>query len=192
MVVNKNKPYIILITGASGSGKTAALKTLEQKLSSDLASINYFDDMGIPSADEMVAKYGSGEKWQEWAIHAWIDKLVQIADKKIAILEGSFHPEFAISRLQELGRTNYLLICLHATKAIREERLTLYRKQPELAIQDMENYAQVLKKKTVDLGGMVVDSTNRTIGEVEQEISNLIFKYDMESILIHSKDGKTR
>jgi uridine kinase len=67
MVVNKNKPYIILITGASGSGKTAALKALEQKLSSDLASINYFDDMGIPSTGEMVAKYGSGEKWQEWA-----------------------------------------------------------------------------------------------------------------------------
>jgi hypothetical protein len=106
---------------------------------------------------------------------AWVDKLVQIADKKIAILEGSFYPEFAISRLQELSRTNYLLICLHATKAIREERLTLYRKQPELTTQDMENYAQVLKKKTVDLGGMVVDSSNKTIAEVEQEISNLIF-----------------
>ncbi|MEK6734475.1 MAG: acetyltransferase, partial [Pseudomonadota bacterium] len=60
---------IILITGASGSGKTSILKELEKILPKEQVSINYFDDIGIPSFEDMIKEYGSCEKWQEAITH---------------------------------------------------------------------------------------------------------------------------
>jgi uridine kinase len=52
---------IILITGASGSGKTTILKAIEQQLPANKISVNYFDDIGVPSVEAMIAEYGSCE-----------------------------------------------------------------------------------------------------------------------------------
>jgi len=51
------------------------------------------------------------------------------------------------------------IICIHTEKTIREERLIKYRNQPELATQDMENFAQILKNNTLKMGGVVIDSS---------------------------------
>jgi hypothetical protein len=73
--------------------------------------------------------------------HTWIDKLAKITDKEFIFLEGSFNPEFA---------KNYSrLFCIHADRAIREERLINYRESPELATETMENFAQILKNNTL-------------------------------------------
>ena len=58
--------------------------------------------------------------------HRWIDNLKKITDKEYVFLEGSFDLEFI--KLDN----NYLLICVHADREIRERRL-LNRKQSELA-----------------------------------------------------------
>lgn len=161
---------IILITGASGSGKTATLKALETKLLKEQVSINHFDDNGIPPFEVMIKEYGSGEKWQEAMLLKWINKLLKIKDKKFIFLEGSFYPEFATFHLKE----NYLLICIHAEREIREKRLILDRKQPELANQYMENYAQALKQKTIKLGGAVIDSSFKDANSTAEEIITII------------------
>jgi uridine kinase len=142
---------IILITGASGSGKTTILKAIELLLPENQISVNYFDDIGVPSVDIMIAEYGSCEKWQEEMTHKWMEKLTQITDKEFIFLEGSFNPEFA---------KNYShLFCIHADREIREMRLITQRNQPELASQDMEDFAQMLKNNTLKMGGIVVDSS---------------------------------
>jgi cytidylate kinase len=135
----------------SGSGKTTILKAIEQQLPANKISVNYFDDIGVPSVEAMIAEYGSCEKWQEAMTHKWIEKLAKITDKEFIFLEGSFNPEFT--------RHYSLLICIHAEKTIREERLIKYRNQPELATQDMENFAQILKNNTLKMGGVVIDSS---------------------------------
>ena len=167
MLENMSKPAkIILITGASGSGKTTILKELAQNLSN--ISINHFDDIGVPSFEEMISGYGSCEKWQENATHVWMEKLSKITDKQLVFLEGSFNPEFAISHLKE----NYFLICLCAERSIREERLK-QRGQLELVTQDMEIFAQMLKAKTLELGGVVVDTSKKDLSEIIEEITSL-------------------
>jgi dephospho-CoA kinase len=168
---------LILITGASGSGKTTLVKTLEQKLKQNKVSINYFDNIGIPSLEDMVAIHGSVEKWQEWATHSWIEKIAKMADKEIFILEGSFNPEFAINAMKKFLIKDYLLLCLHANRQVREERLIFQRNQKELATQEMENFAQVLLRKTLHLGGTVVDSSNKNISALAQEIIEIITKH---------------
>lgn len=154
---------IILITGASGSGKTTILKEVEKILPKNQVSINYFDDIGVPSFENMIKEYGSCENWQEAMTHKWMNKLSKIKDKKYVFLEGSFNPEFA---------KNYsLLICIHADRNIREQRL-LNRKQPELATQDMENFAQMLKQKTLELSGIIIDSSIEKPEDIAQLIIN--------------------
>lgn len=153
------RPYFIFITGASGAGKTTILNALEQELPLSLVSVNYFDSIGVPPLEEMVRIHGSGEKWQEASTHLWIDKLTKIKDKKLIFLEGQFNPRFAISYLKKLGIENYLIFCLHADRHVRERRLIEIRKQPELANDEMENWSNVLKELTLDIGGIVIESS---------------------------------
>jgi aminoglycoside phosphotransferase (APT) family kinase protein len=165
---------IILITGASGSGKTTVTKYLAEKY-----RVFHFDDIGVPSLDEMISKHVSLEGWQEWATKSWIEKLSKLEGDEVVILEGSFNPGFLFKSIECLGlipvktgiHTNgkidsrlrgndkLELICLHADRDTREKRLIKYRNQPELVNQDMENFAQVLKEKTLGLGGKVIDSS---------------------------------
>lgn len=161
---------IIIISGASGSGKTTILKAIELKLPKNNISINYFDDIGIPSHETMLKEYGSGGKWQKAMLGKWFEKLSKIEDKQYIFLEGSFYPEYALPFIKD----KYILICIHAEREKREKRLISERKQPELANQDMENYAQVLKNRTLELGGMVIDSTNKDANYVADEIINII------------------
>lgn len=171
-----DKPYLILLIGASGSGKTTILKSLEKELPKDAVSINYFDDIGVPSFEEMVAHYGSPEKWQEATTHRWIEKLANVKDKKLIFLEGSFNPEFAVSQLEKLGIHDYMIICIDVERSVREKRLSEQRNQPELITQDMENFAQMLKAKTLALGGVIVESSKNNLSSDIQEIMHVISK----------------
>lgn len=169
-----HEPCIILITGASGTGKTTIVKALKDSLGAEHTSVFFFDDIGIPSIDEMIKGHGSPEKWQQWATHNWIDRLHNEYNKKVLILEGSFYPEFALQKMQELRINNYMIICLSTERSVREKRLIEERCQPGLANQDMENYAMALSEKTLAAKGIVIDSTRESVANIVNEISNLI------------------
>ncbi len=169
------KRQIVLITGASGSGKTTVLKTLEKMLPAEQIATYYFDSLGVPSLEEMIAEYGSPEQWQKATTEIWIEKLALINEPKLLILEGSFNPEFAVNALQNLGLTDYHLFCLHAERDVREHRLIHDRQQPELANQDMENFAQFLRRKTLELGGHIIKSPAIDSGFSAQQILNIVW-----------------
>lgn len=155
-----NMKRIILITGASGSGKTTVAKYLAEKY-----QVFHFDDVGVPPLEEMVARHGSCEGWQKWATENWMQKLQNMNCNDTVILEGSFNPEFAFAY--------DLLICLHANREIREKRLHIHRKQPELINQDMENFANILQAKTLALGGIVIDSSGDLFDTTEAIIKEI-------------------
>jgi dephospho-CoA kinase len=171
------KPYLILVTGASGTGKTTIVKAIEKKLNNKLVSFNYFDDIGVPSFESMVSNFGSPQRWQEVTTHAWMAKLTTITDKKLIILEGSFNPEFAIAKLQKPALENCLVICIHTDRAQREARLMQNRNQPELVSQDMENFARLLKERTLALGGVVVEHDKIHPSQTAQSIIELIYSF---------------
>lgn len=164
----------VFITGASGAGKTTLTKKLENELDSNDWIVNYFDSIGVPSVDVMVNEFGSCEKWQEWATHSWIEKLATLSENKNVILEGQFNPKFAIDALEKLNILNYVFICVHSNRAIREKRLIENRNQPELVNEDMDNWAEFLKKKTLEIGGEIIDTSDSDLYKSVNEVKNII------------------
>jgi hypothetical protein len=49
---------LIVLTGASGSGKTAIAKAIE-KGPPKIADVFFFDRIGVPTSDEMISEWGS-------------------------------------------------------------------------------------------------------------------------------------
>ena len=66
--------HTIVITGASGAGKTAAVDALEAR---GLPGVRcfHFDSIGVPSIEDMEREHGGGEQWQQWATTTWIERL---------------------------------------------------------------------------------------------------------------------
>lgn len=165
----------IFITGASGAGKTTLTKRLEKELDSNDWLINYFDTIGVPFVERMIKDFGSCEKWQEWATHSWVEKLAPLSESKNIILEGQFNPQFAIDALKKLNILNCVFICVHSDKTVREKRLIENRNQPELVNEDMNNWAEFLKKKTLEIGGEIIDTSDSDLEGSVNKIKNIIF-----------------
>src|SRR4029077_4512365 len=86
MLPMNNMDRLIVITGASGAGKTTAAKILEPRLT-DFAFF-YFDAIVVPSAEEMIKQYGSGEEWQRHKTMEWVRRLTaECLDRSRAVLD---------------------------------------------------------------------------------------------------------
>lgn len=155
-----NSKKIIIVTGASGSGKAFVSKYLSEQY-----KVFHFDDIGIPEFNQMVKEYGGAQAWQRLAVHKWVKRLLILKENQTLILEGSFNPEFAVSILQENLFCNYKILCFNASRFVRENRLIKNRMQSELVNQDMENFAMVLRDKTTECGGTIID-TDRDVHEI--------------------------
>ncbi len=168
------KQRIIFITGASGSGKTSVMKALEESLSNVKVDFYYFDSIGIPSFDEMIAECGSLESWQQKTTEKWVQRLALIKDKDVIFFEGQYNPEFVVSECESLKINNYRLICLDVSDEERMHRLSILRQQPELADENMLCWASVLRDKTISLGGSVIDTTGQSISEMVRVLQSLV------------------
>lgn len=86
--------HIIVVTGASGAGKTASVQALDAR---GLAGVQcfYFDSIGVPSPEAMERDFGGGERWQTRATTDWVSRLHALGgDVDVAILDGQTRPSF--------------------------------------------------------------------------------------------------
>src|SRR5262245_36246552 len=96
-------PVIIVVTGASGSGKTAAVSTLTARALSGV-SCYHFDAIGVPSREEMDRDFGGGEQWQAIKTQQWLDRLATDPDDAdVYILDAQTRPSFVIQAAERAG-----------------------------------------------------------------------------------------
>jgi RNase adaptor protein for sRNA GlmZ degradation len=154
---------LVVLTGASGSGKTTIAAAIEAAFS-DVVDVYYFDRIGVPSLEPMIADHGSPEAWQRAMVFAWWQRLaVASASGRNILFEGQMRLSFlAEAAAGSLGHTVLLVDCDDATRA---KRLCVDRRQPELAGLETMTWADYLRREAASFGCDTVDTSRLSIGE---------------------------
>src|SRR5579863_1212413 len=81
---------LVIMTGASGSGKTAIAEAIERRR--HLVTVLRFDTIGVPAA-EIMATFGSGHlpggAWQRAMTFRWLERIAPMLNQgKMVLFEG--------------------------------------------------------------------------------------------------------
>ena len=168
-----NKLFFLI--GASGAGKTTALKLLEKKGVPNL-KFCYFDSIGVPSSKEMNKKYGSPEKWQRAKTIEWTQIIKKdYLSTKNTILDGQTRPIF-IEEACKKGNVNlYEIILFDCNDDIRKKRL-ITRGHPKLANDSMMNWAKHLREESILRGCKIIDTSKLSINQSTSKLLAVIKK----------------
>ena len=168
-------PFLLFLSGASGSGKTAVLPHLQQFIPNQRIELLHFDSIGIPTRDEMISQAGSLERWQEEATHSWIQRIsCEYKDASFVVLEGQANPNFVRSACARYAISEYEILLLDCDWDIRAARLIESRREAELATPEMKNWSDYLRNQAQQQKITVIDTTTKTSKEVAKEIIELL------------------
>jgi RNase adaptor protein for sRNA GlmZ degradation len=153
---------LIILTGASGSGKTTIAEAIEAK-SAGQVDVLRFDSVGVPAAEEMIARWGSGEAWQRATTVDWMDRLSSLSPRNRAVIfEGQMRLSFIREGLQAANIDARVLL-IDCDDETRKLRLGRDRQQPELASQTMMNWAAYLRREAREGGYQALDTSRLSI-----------------------------
>jgi len=163
---------IFFVIGASGSGKTAAIKEVERMNLPDLRFF-YFDSIGVPSFDDMVKEFGSGDEWQRAKTKEWVARLKKESANNSVVLDAQTRPSFIDEACRELSIKDYEIILLDCSDEVRRKRLG-NRRQPELADERMMSWARYLKDACQNGVCEIIDNTDQTRTETVSSLANYL------------------
>jgi shikimate kinase len=153
-------PSILVLTGASGAGKTTLVRALAARELPEITCY-HFDSVGVPSTAEMTAKFGSPEGWQVRMTHEWIARLAANGmDGRVAVLEGQVRPSVVRGAFARAGVRAAQIVLLDCDPDVREERLRGLRQQPDLASAHMAAWAAYLRGQADALDLPILDTTS--------------------------------
>ena len=155
---------IFFLIGASGSGKTTAAKELERRSLANF-KILYFDSIGVPSIEEMEAKYGGPEEWQKVKTIEWVRVIKRdfLLDTHV-LFDGQTRPSFIENACHKNGIKKFEILLFDCSDEERKRRLVA-RGQANLADENMMNWARYLRKECQDRGYLIIDNTSMQIEE---------------------------
>jgi ribose 1,5-bisphosphokinase PhnN len=161
---NMIKPTILAVIGASGAGKTTAVRCLEARGRSGIRCF-YFDSVGVPSEEIMKRDFGGGEAWQAVTTQNWISQLTTEPIGSIRILEGQTRPTFIRAALPYSQLAIVRIVLVECAASVRRKRLA-ERGQEELATVQMDIWAGYLRGQADALQLPIIDTTNVSAEEV--------------------------
>jgi hypothetical protein len=161
---------LIILTGASGSGKTAIADAIETRRPG-LADVFRFDRIGVPSPEERVTGWGSGGAWQRAMKLTWLARIAALRGSNRPVLfEGQMRLAFVQEGLKSAGIADSRLILVDCDDETRTHRLVAHRNQPELANPTMMNWAASLRREA-QAGGYEVLNTSKL--SLEQAVDHV-------------------
>lgn len=158
---------LVVLTGASGSGKTAI--ALEVERSRPDYIVFCFDTIGVPSAD-VVATLGTGHQpggaWQRAMTLQWFERIAQvIGSGRPVLFEGQMRIPFIEEALGLCIMPDVHVILVECDDSVRDARLIHDRRQPELANDDMKGWSHYLHSEAVEAGIEILDTSKKTLAE---------------------------
>jgi RNase adaptor protein for sRNA GlmZ degradation len=166
--------HILVVTGASGAGKTSAVRALEARGIEGVRCF-YFDSIGVPSAEVMERVFGGGEQWQAHATAEWLARLDALSpDIRVAVLDGQTRPSFVFDAAKSAQSSDLHVVLLDCSAEARSERLRGPRRQPELANDRMTSWAAYLRGQADVRKLPVIETTTLTVDKVADELEALL------------------
>jgi len=158
---------LVILTGASGSGKTAIARTIEESHPS--IAVFRFDTIGVPSV-EVMAAFGSGHQpggaWQRAMTLQWMERIAPVVAQGNAVLfEGQMRIAFIREALAASGIGSASILCVECDDTTRAQRLAHDRLQPELANRSMMLWSRYLHQEALEAGCEILDTTSRSLSD---------------------------
>jgi shikimate kinase len=161
---------VVILFGASGSGKTTIDQAID-KLHHKEFDVFYFDQIGVPSAEHMIEKYGSVEGWQRAKTIEWLGELAaMITPGRSILFEGQTRLSYLIEAARAAGGFHYIPLLVDCDDRTRTSRLS-DRNQPELADENMMKWALYLRIEARNNSCEILDATNLSL---EDSISHVV------------------
>jgi broad-specificity NMP kinase len=165
--------HILVVTGASGVGKTSAVRALEAR---GLPGVRcfYFDSIGVPAREEMRREHGDGERWQAWATQRWVHDLDQLEPAiRAAVLDGQTRPSYVAAAATTVSRS-VRTVLLDCERGKRERRLEEGGDQPELITAEMAAWAAYPRGQADAYSLQVVDTSRLAPQAVADRLAEII------------------
>ena len=163
-------PAIIVVTGASGSGKTAGVSALAARALPGVRCY-HFDAVGVPSREEMDRDFGGGEQWQALKTQEWLVRLAADPDgAEVYVLDGQTRPTFVIRAAERSGIDGVRIVLFDCEPSVRHTRLIDLRGQAELVNSQMDCWAAYLRGQADALDLPVIDTTSQDIEAVADSL----------------------
>jgi len=149
---------LVVVTGASGAGKTTIAKELERDKIHNLVFC-YFDSVGVPSPEVMAKEFGGQESWQRTKTEDWVEMIKnKYLGDEIVLLDGQIRPVFVELACKKQNIENYEVVLIDCSDKVRRERL-IERGHPNLVNSEMMNWAKVLREECGSKGYNIIDTT---------------------------------
>jgi len=159
----------IVLTGASGSGKTTIACHCAELMP---ITVRHFDEIPIPSTEDMVRQFGSPEAWQHAKTLEWFERLAVLSDESV-LFEGQSRIAFIQSAISMYDIPNARLILVDCDDNERLRRLEHHRRQPDLATKDMLDWAAYLRNEARAARCEILDTTRASVDESARRILHL-------------------
>lgn len=156
---------LVILIGASGAGKTTIAESFSRLHPQD-AVVLFFDRIGVPSVEQMIADHESCDGWQRAMTIEW---MATIADRlragKNILFEGQTRPSFVAEAASLAGIEAYRLILVDCDDDTRVRRLRDERRQAELANPEMLAWAAFLRNAAREGRHTIVDTSAMPLEE---------------------------
>jgi ABC-type taurine transport system ATPase subunit len=164
---------LVILTGASGSGKTAIAEAIATGRP-DLADVLHFDSIGVPSPEARLA-WGPGGAWQRAMTLNWMQRIAAMhGGHRPVLFEGAMRLAFVREGLLAAGIMEARIILVDCDDATRTRRLVINRAQPELANPDMMIWAEHFRREAKETACEVLDTSRLSLQRsIEQVCAHL-------------------
>jgi len=174
------KKALYFVTGSSGSGKTTLLKGVMARGYHGLEAY-HFDELGLPSLEEMNRLYGGPEQWQAHNAGKWISRAAGEMGPGLIVLEGQVRPTVILDAASAAGFRAVHVTLIDCSHEERRRRLITDRGQPELDRLDMYAWAAYLRGQADALGLEVIETTTLSLAEAIEQLARSMERFAMEA-----------
>jgi dephospho-CoA kinase len=168
------------ITGSSASGKTTVVKGVINSVYPQMTTY-YFDEIGIPTVEEMNDRFGGPAQWQAYNVRKWIEGINLSKKADFIVLDGQARPKVILDIARELEIKSLHITLIDCSHEVRRNRLQKTRNQPELDMLDMYTWAAYLRGQSDALTLEIIDTTNKNIGDSIIELADSINRFAKEN-----------